>query len=296
MKSGIESIRILDNEGIGLQMKNYMRLFTIALTMLMTPTVYAQTRLFDLTTQDSINFTQFAADKKVIVIGELHGTTEIPLVVLRLIRQLRTIQKELAVGLEISSTYQKDIDKYLKTGDFDKLLNLEHFKYPDGRSSVAMGQLIRGLRKMKSLRVVCFDVDTSFHGTTATRDSLMGLNLVNAYEGGQMVILTGNLHANLKEGYWRPNFKSALFHFNKAENFGEELLSLNTYFGSGTIWNCMQDGCKERDAGYNSSLKQKYGLTNFIAIGEGRDSTGYDGFVYFDKVTASKPLVDQATQ
>jgi len=107
-----------------------------------------------------------------------------------------------------------------------------------------------------------------------------------------MVILTGNLHANLKQGYWRPNFKSAAFHFNRINKFGDKLVALNTYFGSGTIWNCMQDGCRERDVGSDSVLKQKYGLLNFISIYDVIHTSGYGGFIYIDKVTASKPLVN----
>jgi hypothetical protein len=253
--------------------------------------VYGQTKLFDLSTPDSLTFIQFVADKKIITVGELHGTTEVPLFVLWLVRQLWSRQNHLTVGLEIPVSYQSNLEDYQQTGDFDKLLNLDHFKYPDGRSSIAMGQLIKGLREMKGLRLICFDVDTSFHGTTMTRDSLMGLNLNRTYKGDQMIILVGNLHANLKEGYWRPNFKSALWHFNSLNRFGYGLLSLNTYYGSGTIWNCMNDGCKERDAGYNSSLKQQYGLTNFVGIYQ-TSSMGYNGFVYFDQVTASRPLVN----
>ncbi len=55
----------------------------------------------------------------------------------------------------------------------------------------------------------------------------------------------------------------------------------------------MQDGCKERDAGSNGgNLKQRYGLTNFVGIYDDVHPSGYSGFVYFDKVTASKPMVD----
>src|SRR6267154_6295288 len=267
-----------------------MRLL-LALALLVTSTVNGQTKMFDLTKLGKADFKNFIAKKKIIVVGEMHGTTEVPLFVLQLVRQLQESNEKLTIGLEIPINHQRDIDDYLKTGDFDKLLTLDYFKYPDGRTSVAMGQLIKGLRDIKDLSVICFDIDRGF-GTEVNRDSVMGLNLSKSYKGGQMVILTGNLHANLKQGYWRPNFKSAAFHFSRINKFGDSLISLNTYFGSGTIWNCMQDGCKERDAGSNSNLKQKDGPADFIGIYEGVHPGGYSGFVYFDKVTASKPLVN----
>jgi len=261
------------------------------LTLLISPAVYGQTKVFELSKLDSIDFKTFIADKNVIVVGEMHGTTEVPLVVLQLIRQLGKEEKSLTVGLEIESNYQKDIDNFLKHGDFNKLLTSDYFKVPDGRTSLAMGELIKGLRRIEGIKVVCFDI-ASGPGTEVNRDSLMGVNLSKNYDHGKMIILTGNLHANLKEGYWQPNFKSAIYHFNKIENPGDKLISLNTYFGGGTIWNCMQDGCKEREANSNSYLKQNYGLLNFIEIYDNVDPSGYSGFIYLDTVTASKPLVE----
>jgi hypothetical protein len=267
-----------------------MRLLTVLI--LLTSTAFGQIKLFDLENADTTKFRNFLADKRVIVVGEMHGTTEVPAFVLKLIRQLSQKDTTISVGLEIPTNYQTDIDNFLSTGDFDKLLTLEYFKYPDGRSSVSMRELITGLRKINKLNVVCFDLDTG-HGSGVNRDSLMGVNLSKNYKREQMIILTGNLHANLKEGYWRPNFKSAIFHFNKISRLGDKLISLNTYYAGGTIWNCMQDGCKERDAGSNGgNLKQRYGLTNFVGIYDDVHPSGYSGFVYFDKVTASKPMVD----
>src|SRR5882762_6288734 len=144
----------------------------LALALLVTSTVQGQTKLFDLTKLDSGDFKNFIAEKQIIVVGELHGTTEVPLFVLQLLRQLQENQKKLTVGLEIPINHQRDIDNYLKTGDFDKLLTLDYFKYPDGRTSVAIGQLIKCLRDIKDLRVFCFDIDTGL-GAGVNRDSLM---------------------------------------------------------------------------------------------------------------------------
>lgn len=269
-----------------------MRLIFVFI-LLVSTAVYAQPpKLFEINKLDSIDFKKFIAEKKVIFVGEMHGTTEVPLFVLQLIQQLQEDEKNLTMGLEIPINHQRDIDEFMKTGDFDKLLKLDYFKYPDGRTSVAMGQLIKGLRSIKRLKVICFDIETSL-GREVNRDSLMGINLSNGYREGKLIILTGNLHANLQAGYWRPNFKSAIFHFNRINRFDDKLISLNTYFGSGTIWNCMQNECKERDVFSASILKETYGLTNFLGIyQQAEHSSGYSGFVYFDKVTASKPLVN----
>jgi hypothetical protein len=261
----------------------------IYLLLLATSTAYGQTKIFELSKLDSIDFTTFIADKKAIVIGEMHGTTEVPLFVLQLVRQLKETEKKLTIALEIESNYQNNLDEFIKKGDFEKLVSLDYFKIPDGRTSIAMGQLIKGLREIKGLRIICFDIPSGLD-PRINRDSLMGVNLSRAYQGDKMVILTGNLHANLKEGFRRPDFRSAVYHFNKANNFGDRLISLNTYFGGGTIWNCMSDGCKERDAA-KVNINKKNELKNFMGIYEAAHPSGYSGFIYFDNVTASKPLV-----
>jgi malate/lactate dehydrogenase len=53
-------------------------LFPILLSLI----ANGQTKIFDLNKLDSVNFTNFISDKKVIVVGEMHGTTEVPLFVL----------------------------------------------------------------------------------------------------------------------------------------------------------------------------------------------------------------------
>lgn len=252
----------------------------------------AQPKVFDLDKSEDSELMEFLSKKKVIVVGEMHGTAEVPQFVLRLVKMLKEKNKPLTVGLEISNDLQRDIDKFMKTGDFGKLLELDYFKVPDGRTSIAMGNLMKALQKMKGIKIVCFDVDSKSNFVAKKRDSLMGINLATRYRNDKMIMLTGNLHANLKEGYWKPGFKSAVYHFQKIKKFGTDLISLNTYFISGTIWNCMQDGCKER-AAFSSPGVEKKGLTNFVSINDKDDLSGYDGFVYFDKVNASWPLCDQ---
>jgi hypothetical protein len=252
---------------------------------------HAQEKVFELQDLEISSFKNFITTKDVVVVGEMHGTREVPAFVSRLVKILSQGTKSLTVALEIDTYLQNDLDEFLKTGNFDNLVSLDYFKYPDGRSSMAMGSLLKELRNIEGIKIVCFDIASTID-TEVNRDSLMGVNLASNYYGGKMVVLTGNLHANLQEGYWRPKFKSAVFHFKKMKNLNGKLISLNTYFNGGTIWNCMQDGCMERKAYANPEWAKKYGLKNFMVVSEDQDDNGYNGFVYFEKVTASKPLVN----
>jgi hypothetical protein len=267
-----------------------MRLIFI-LTLSTYASVWGQTDVFDLSNLESKKFKSFLSQKEVIVVGEMHGTTEVPQLVLRLAKLIREDEKSLTVALEIESNLQPQINTFMKTGEFEKLFEYDYFKWPDGRSSMAIGELMKGLRNLGSVKIVCFDADRGL-GSDINRDSIMAINLADSFTYGKMIVLTGNVHANLKAGYWRPDFKSAIYHFKRMKNLNEQLVSLNTYFDDGTIWNCMKDGCKERPAHSNPGIDKKSGLTDFIAVNEIADGSGYDGFVYFQNVTASKPLVE----
>ncbi|UII21701.1 ChaN family lipoprotein [Fulvivirga ligni] len=263
--------------------------FLLLISCLTVHAAFAQSSIFQLDKLDSADFQSFIDSKKVIVVGEMHGTTEVPLFVLELLQQFSQEDQKLTVGLEINSNYQKDLDEYMKSGDFEKLIALDYFKTQDGRTSEAIGELIKGIRALKNVEVICFDVQSGLGLSTNERDSLMGVNLSQGYKEGRLIVLTGNLHANLKEGFWRPTFKSAIYHFNQMKGFDNQLISLNTYFGEGTYWNCMSDGCKERAVSGNKELSE-YGK-NYMLVYPDEPRGGYSGFLYFDKVSASRPLV-----
>jgi hypothetical protein len=201
--------------------------YTIPVILLMTSAVYGQVKTMSLHKLDSGNVASFFADKKVIVIGEMHGTSEVPQFVSQLIGLMSAKFDRVTVALEIERNYQQQVDEFLDNGDFDKLLALDYFKVKDGRTSEAMTDLIKELRTFKNVQVVCFDIESG--DQRANRDSLMAVNLSSAYTGDRMIVLTGNLHATLKEGYWQPGFKSAAYYFNTRNKLGDKMVSLYTY-------------------------------------------------------------------
>ena len=191
---------------------------------------FGQTKLFDLNKLENGELKDFFLQKKIIVIGEMHGTMEVPHFVLQLVRLLAEEYKPFEVALEINSNHQNEIDDFMKNGNFDELIELDYFKVKDGRSSIAMGELLKGLRNIKGIRIICFDIESTL-GNVTYRDSLMAVNLFNHYNGGQLIIFTGNLHALQQEVSWRPGFKSAIIHFDQMMNSGDKLISLNACFG-----------------------------------------------------------------
>ena len=250
--------------------------------------VHAQAQIFDLKKLNNDDFKSFLESKKIIFVGEMHGTTEVPQFVGELISSWRSTGKRITFGIEMPKEYQGDVDEYQRTGDFEKLMKIPHFKVPDGRGSVAMGELIKKIRKMEDVKIVCFD-EANVSGNK--RDSLMAVNLLSHVTNGSMVVLTGNIHAHPKEGFWKPWFKSAAFQLKRMTNAGEKMVSINAYFGGGTIWNCMNDGCKEREAFAARDFGKASEAKEFVNFSLQADPSGYDGYVYFAQVSASKPSI-----
>lgn len=247
--------------------------------------VAAQEQRFNLEKADQSTFREFLAQKKVIIIGEMHGTKEVPAFVLQVIRLMKENEKNLTVGFEIDRDMQPDMDAFMETGNLGKFIQHDYFKTQDGRTSEAMGDLFVALQKIPGIHMVCFDDHSPT--TPFMRDSLMGINLAELFTCEKMVILTGNLHASLQKGFWKPNFKSATYYFKRIRNLGDELVSLNSYMGSGTFWNCTQEGCGEHPA-YSDPGIEKKGLKQFVSINE--DDAAYNGYVYFENVSASLPM------
>jgi len=245
----------------------------------------AQERRFNLDDVDQSDFRNFLSQKKVVVVGELHGTREIPAFVLQIIKIMQEKEKDLTIGFEIERNMQPLMDDFIKTGDLSKFIEHDYFKTQDGRTSEAMGSLFVEVRRIPGIRIICFDVTSTT--SSFERDSLMGINLAELFTSGKMVILTGNLHASLQAGFWKPNFKSATYYFKKLRNLGSDMVSLNSYFGSGTLWNCTQEGCGER-AAYSDPGIEKGGLRRFVSINN--NDAAFDGYVYFEQVTASRPM------
>ncbi len=250
--------------------------------------VQAQYTFIDLDIQKTEGFEKIITDNRVIAIGEMHGATEVPQLVLNLARAAHARDSNLTVALEISSDFQDDIDAFMINGQTERLKSVGHFQYPDGRSSLAMVELLEGLRQLQGIRVACFDVEWG-KTSTGTRDSTMGVNLHHLYHGQQMIILTGNLHAVLDLEYMRPGYKSALYHFKEISGLTNEILALNTYFGGGTIWNCRREGCGEYPAGKVTVLENNE-LANFIRYDQSQIVKGFNGFVFFEQISASPPF------
>lgn len=145
------------------------------------------------------------AGQHVVLLGEIHGTTEIPAIAGELAARWTTGagKQPLLLGLEANSADQARVDRYLASkgtvADRADLIAGAHWTEPmhDGRDSRAMAALIE---RMRALRAGGADVAISMFDAAGDgeRDARMAASLrsaIEAHPAAHVLVLTGNVHA-----------------------------------------------------------------------------------------------------
>jgi len=232
------------------------------------------------------------AKYKLVLLGEMHGTKEAPVLVNSFASLFSEHPKKVIVALEIPDENQEGINKYLKTGDESILRSLRFFKdTKDGRSSVAMAYLVKSFYKKENISLFCFDISDYKNGA-GYRDSMMAQNILKIKKENPeavLITLSGNIHSNTKKGF-RKGYET-MGYFLKQE-LGSKLISLNIRYKNGTAYNCMNGECKERNLQSDDSSYKDYLRKNaYILIDKGFEPSGYNGMIYLKEVFASLPYV-----
>lgn len=245
-------------------------------------------------------------DKKLILIGELHGTNEMPDSTFKMVEKLAQ-NHEVAFGLEFPIDTQGKIDQFLKTGDEKILSNLEFFKdaeFHSGRGSDAMVKLLKNLRTLPKVKVFCFDIPMSLAtGDTPIldRDTKMAENVLHFMKKNshlKVVTFSGNLHSRLTSGtHWDPKAKFMGFEILR---LSKGLLSLknttNILFRAdeGSSWHCRFDSnkkiaCKNYSFGPNNSVYRAAVPFDRYFLPEPQMTEGHLNSIFIKTISASFP-------
>ncbi|VWX50884.1 hypothetical protein [Novosphingobium sp. 9U] len=185
-----------------------------------------------------------------VIVGEMHGTNEIPAAFSNLICLAAATKRPVTVALEYPADGQAIIDTYLASNGNPEaqaaLLTLPLFstRMQDGRGSVAFLRLFDTLRHMKRAgqieSVVASDVGRST-SPGQDRDAAMAKSwmAIPAAQNGIVLALVGNLHAMRKPVALTGRTIITAGSLMPAR----QTVTVNVTGSGGEAWNCQADGC-----------------------------------------------------
>lgn len=237
-----------------------------------------------------------------VLVGEIHGTREIPAAFGHLICRSAAEHRgeTVLVGLEILVSAQSAIDAFL-SGEGDAaavqaLLAQEFWQreYQDGRSSEAMLHLLAELHRLRKagLRIEVRALDPQQYDSPAGRDVAMATSLADAIavlRPAQTLVLVGNIHSRTLNGYpWdaRANYVP-LGALLKAQFSDLTTLDITTLGGS--VWTCTSASAADCGIHTLRSAERTDPVPRIALDSAAALKTGYSGVLHIGVVTASAP-------
>ncbi|WP_246137070.1 MULTISPECIES: hypothetical protein [Myxococcus] len=238
----------------------------------------------------------------VLMLGELHGTREVPRFVAQTSCQATVAGIPVTVGLELPLENQGRVDAFLESQggeeDWLKLMESPFWRspYPDGRGSEAMANMLEQLRQLRSrgldVDVVVFDHPKA---NGQQREDAMAATLIHQVESAPQrfyVVLSGNIHSRTKKGLpWNKQHRPmGLMLKEKLDS----VVSLDMAYDTGTAWICSVDskGVRDRlDCGVREAKGKDNGERYFVHTWDSVNSEGYHGVFYVGAVNASAPAI-----
>jgi len=241
--------------------RNWMAAVLLALTIPLShaaaATPAAQVAPVDVYRQTSADIRAHSGGHRLLVLGEMHGTREIPLLVRQLVDDYSRDGTPVVLGLEVPTAQTAPMQAYLDSdgspaarqrlsaAPFWAVADDQH----DGRRSRDMLDLIDALRVLKASgrAVQVMGYDAISDGTDAQqRDDGMAQAVRRAYAAlpatGRLLVLTGNVHAMLKIPEGAPKEM-------QRRPMASQLADLHAYTvnisaRSGAFWGCPGRPCR----------------------------------------------------
>jgi hypothetical protein len=234
---------------------------------------------------------------KIVMVGEVHGTKEMPQMFTRLVCASLLRGNPVSVGLELPSSQQAPLDQYMAsdggTSARNALLASAFWvKGKDGRQSTANFEMIEALRVLRHagwpLAVFCLEEQPIRSQQDALRrDEVMAARVRREHEARRDALVltyTGNIHNMLRVPERLPNSASMGVALRDLHP-----ISINLQGSGGTMWNCSPE-CGVHDAYIRPSSLS--GAASVLIRG-GKDGL-YSGHIDVGHTTSSIPVGNAA--
>ncbi len=218
-----------------------------------------------------------------ILIGDLHGTEELPRALGDLACSAARAGLVVDIGIEMPNEEQPRVDAFLRSDGAERartdfLQSPLFWNVPpsqnDGRASQALLELFDRVRRLSRAGVPIHAFGFNDRGVDYDVGMARTIERTRAASPSTLLLLyAGNNHTRLDEGY--PMGAHLV-------NAGLEVVSLDFRIANGSAWTCT-DSCKPHPFD-----GQQLGSRRFIS----RTSRGaFDGFLYVGPIHASLPAI-----
>jgi hypothetical protein len=250
-----------------------------------------------------IGLSEQAHPGMVMLLGELHGTQEVPRFVALSACQLASRGMPVTVGLEMPVENQERVRRFIASAgtENDHALLMEspfwRSPYPDGRGSEAVAHLLEQLRWLRAqgldVRVFVFD-HPELQGEA--REAAMAWSILSEVEQARerfALVVTGNIHPRIQPGVpWDLGYRPMGYLLSRKL---PSVLSLDVAFDSGTAWICAVEEKKPIECGVREAKGRDNGDRYFVHTFDKPSDAGYHGIFYVGPVSASPPAVRPRT-
>jgi erythromycin esterase-like protein len=235
---------------------------------------------------------EIVKDAQTILLGELHGTNEMPAFAANLVCHLLEQGRSVTVAVELPTNWTPAMREAATQRQGLKANGWNEY-WKDGRTSAAMLRLLENVSamKQKGAAVEPFGFDMAKHDPNADRDKLMAENLLKAIKQRPkdvLLVLTGNLHARAKRDT-HPFVKVPMAVWLAESTPERRQVSLLGHYNSGSAWICSSaTECGAQQFG-TEQTSDKSGIAGLKDAA--LQAIGYDAAFYLGTITASPPAV-----
>ncbi|GGC64349.1 hypothetical protein [Undibacterium terreum] len=242
---------------------------------------------------------------RIIVVGELHGTNEIPAFFSGLACSLLREGKPLIVGLEVSTSLQENLNAYMDSDGGEaarkRLAESRFGKLEDSKGSLAMLKVLESLRNLRqagaTVAVTGFGLSYEAMLAPLSKEERMwpgefelgsARNIetrARVYKKHTLLILTGLLHAGRIKGLpWDPEHEPMGYILQQRLPFYSIAFAFPP---GGSFW-----GCKRAPgSGDVPQLTDKLVCGAYETLGQGKiDDGDTNKWIMLDRITASPPM------
>ena len=238
----------------------------------------------------------------VVLLGELHGTQEVPRFIAQSICQLVTSGTPVSLGLEMPVENEARVKRFLESkgeeADWLRLMESPFWRspYPDGRGSEAVANMLEQLRQLRAqgLDVTAFVYDHPKLNGQKREDALAAtvLSHVKAAPTRFHLVVSGNVHSRTAQGLpWDKGYRP-MGRLLKEQL--EDVVALDMAYDSGSAWICAADQKgRKLDCGVKATKGKDNGDRFFVHVWGSSNAEGYHGVFYVGQVSASEPAIEK---